>query len=335
MDACSVGCARDGWSNSVSPRVRLLIVGLGRQGHRHVRAALACSRISEVLTADPMTQGIPGIRHFDSAESALTQGSPNAVIVAVPTELHAAVAMGTLARGLPTLVEKPLAARTDDAAKMLEFATAQKVTLFVGHVERFNPVVRLVSEMLKQGRLGQPLSLAFRRVGLPPMNKPKVDVVHDLGVHDIDVFAFLAKQPVRLAGAVGWPDGLTEAAHLLLRAGDVTGSVQCNWRTPVRVRDFTVTTDTAYVEANYTTQRVEVFEPSDPADFEEFAAFQSHYGLAHSTTIEARPAEPLIEQINAFTASVEGALDPQLATGYQGLEALAIADEAERIIKRA
>ena len=212
---------------------------------------------------------------------------------------------------------------------LAKLAIAEGVLVAVGHVERFNPCVQLVRAMLAKGSLGRPVACSFRRVGLPPANRPGHDVIHDLAVHDIDVFNVLVGPP-ELVGASGWAgfDGLVESAHVLLRSGEVHGMVEVNWRTPVRLRSFTVTTEECLVQVDYTTQSVEVVEASQVQDFDEFASFQSHYGAARRTMLEARVAEPLAEQLGAFVSAARGEPRPELATLRDGALAVDVASRA-------
>ncbi|MBV9040950.1 MAG: Gfo/Idh/MocA family oxidoreductase [Acidimicrobiia bacterium] len=312
---------------------RLMVVGLGRQGHRHVRAAGQLPDVDVVATVDPVSSPVDPIPNFGSVDEALDRLRVDAAIVATPSSLHAAVGRQLLEAGVPTLIEKPIAGTVEEARDLVKLAEARSVLLATGHVERFNPAVRLVHGLLAQGRLGRPVAFSFRRVGLPPPSPVDVSVVHDLAVHDIDVLALLAGAAPELAGASGWPaTGPIESAHILLLAGGTQGLVEVNWKTPVRLRHFTITTETLYVEANYTTQRVELIEASDPAEFVGFEEFQSHYGSARRVQLEARPAEPLVLELTEFVAAVRGEGLGALATGADGLRALEIAEEAvERI----
>jgi predicted dehydrogenase len=287
-----------------------------------------------VATVDPRAEGRGEVPHFRSVEEAVAQVGIDAAIVATPTEMHACHAQSLVDAGVATLVEKPLAARLVDAVNLERAAARAGVLLAVGYVERFNPAVGVIRAMLRKGTLGTPIAISFRRLGLPPVDPSRVGVVHDLAVHDVDIFGLLAGADAELRGASGWPSGqVVESAHLLLEAGGVHGAVQVNWRTPVRIREFTVTTDQCYVEANYTTQKVDVVEPSVVEDFEEFSDFQSHYGSARRTQLELRQAEPLAEQLEAFVAAVQGREAPLLALARDGVESLRLADEASRRIE--
>lgn len=314
------------------PQVRLAVVGLGRQGRRHCHTARRDQNVELVATVDPTVSAdaAEGVTHVSSLAqlSALAGGPPDAVIVATPPETHVAVGTEALRAGYATMVEKPLAPTGPDAELLVHAAELALRPLFVGHVERFNPAVQLVRAMLEAGTLGRPIAMSFRRVGLPPASTPKINVVHDLAVHDIDVFSVLAGRP-DLTAASRWPSiGLVESAFLLLQSGDVAATIDVNWRTPVRVRQFTVTTDECYVEVNYTSQSVEVVRATAVAEFDDFAEFRSHYGTAHRTALELRPAEPLAEQLSAFVRALRGQPDHGLATGQDGVRAVAIADAA-------
>lgn len=315
-------------------KVKLLIVGLGAQGRRHARVAANTGAAQVVATVDPIAEGFPGTPHFANVADALAALSgddrPEAAVVATTINTHASIGIELMEAGLAVLVEKPMVASVEEGEALLAVAERTGMLLAVGQVERFNPSVQLVRAMLADGSLGEPVACSFRRVGLHPPTLPDLDVIHDLAVHDIDVFSVLAGAPPVLAGASGWTgsNGLIESAHVLLQAGSVHGLVEVNWRTPVRLRSFTVTTDTCFVQADYTTQVVEVVQASTEEDLQEFAAFRSHYGAARRTQIEARVAEPLAEQMVEFAAAVRGGEHPNLADGAAGLRTVAIAGAA-------
>lgn len=312
----------------------VLLIGLGVQGRRHARVIERATGGHLAATVDPASAGLPGVAHFRSVEDALSRIRVDAAVVATPIASHRPLAAALLERGIPTLVEKPLAASAADAGALVELSERTGTLLAVGHVERFNPCVQLVAAMLAKGTIGRPVACSFRRVGLPPARPPDFDVVSDLAVHDLDAFSVLVPGSTTLAGASGWhgPGGLVESAHLLTVRQDVHALIEVNWRTPVRLRRFTVTTDECLVEVDYTTQAVDVVEASEVADLEEFGAFRSHYGAARRTHLEGRVAEPLADQDAAFLSAVGGEPVPGLALGTDGLAAVRVAEEASAAI---
>ena len=89
------------------------------------------------------------------------------------------------------LVEKPIAATSSEGEQLARAAESTGLVLAVGHIERFNPAVRRLHELIEEGALGRITSCVARRVGVMPPRVRDADIVVDLAVHDIDVFDYL------------------------------------------------------------------------------------------------------------------------------------------------
>ena len=74
-------------------------------------------------------------------------GKVDAVSIAVPTVLHREVAGAFLSRGIPALVEKPLASSLAEAESLVSLAKAAGAILQVGHIERFNPALQALGQL--------------------------------------------------------------------------------------------------------------------------------------------------------------------------------------------
>ncbi|EDP64203.1 putative oxidoreductase [alpha proteobacterium BAL199] len=85
----------------------------------------------------------------------LDRERPDGVIVAAPNQLHLAVGLACVERGIPALVEKPLADTLDAGAELVLAAEAKGVPLLVGHHRRYNPMVEATREILARGELGR------------------------------------------------------------------------------------------------------------------------------------------------------------------------------------
>ena len=136
--------------------------------------------------------------HGVAARSSLDDlaGDCEAVVLAVPTAVHAEVGVDLLARGLHLLVEKPIGASLVDADRLLE--SAGDTVLAVGHVEFYNPAV--------QALLGLGLAPGFveiqRRAGFSPRSLD-IDVVLDVMIHDLQILHALDSSPVAEIRATG------------------------------------------------------------------------------------------------------------------------------------
>jgi predicted dehydrogenase len=119
---------------------------------------------------------------------------PDFVVVASPTALHVEQALPWLERGLPCLVEKPLAPSLAQAA-----ALAPYPQLMCGHIERYNPAVRALRERLS----GQAAFLQAERIAPWSGRGLDMDVLADLMVHDLDLARLFLGEPLRELRAVG------------------------------------------------------------------------------------------------------------------------------------
>ena len=105
-----------------------------------------------------------------------------------------------MAAGVDLLIEKPLAASLEDADEIAGLARRLGCVVQVGHLERFNPAVRAVRELLNR-----PMFFEVHRLSVFTPRSLDVDVVLDLMIHDLDIVLKLVGQPVREVRAVGLP----------------------------------------------------------------------------------------------------------------------------------
>jgi len=184
-------------------KVRVAVVGVGHFGRNHARVYAGMNGVELVAVADPN-----GERCGAVAEQYKTLGVPDhrqvgevdAVSIAVPTSRHADVACWFLERGIPVLVEKPLADSVAAAERIVDTAHRNGTFVGVGHVERFNPVVVAATE------LGiRPIFIECHRLNPFSFRATDVGVVLDLMIHDLDVILHFVGSRVERVDAVGVP----------------------------------------------------------------------------------------------------------------------------------
>ncbi|MFZ4572912.1 MAG: Gfo/Idh/MocA family oxidoreductase [Phycisphaerales bacterium] len=189
--------------------VRCGVVGVGRMGRHHARVysqLAGCELVGVVDSSQARRAEICGqfnCRGFETVQQLLDAGV-DAVSVAVPTTFHHATAEPLLTAGVACLIEKPLAGDVETAKKLKDLAESTGCCLMVGHIERFNPVMRA---MQKAAATGAPIVPRFMQVvRVSPMSFRSVDVgvVMDMMIHDIDVVLMLmgGREPdyIRAAG---------------------------------------------------------------------------------------------------------------------------------------
>jgi predicted dehydrogenase len=137
-------------------------------------------------------------------EADLLAAGVDAVSIAVPTTWHLDAAQPFLEKGIACLIEKPLAGDTATALKLKQLAEQSGAALMVGHIERFNPVMRAMQKAAAEGPAIVPRFMQVIRVSPMTFRSVDVGVVMDMMIHDIDVVLMLmgGREPdyIRAAG---------------------------------------------------------------------------------------------------------------------------------------
>lgn len=171
--------------------VRVAVIGAGHFGRFHAQKVAAAAGATLVGIHD---------RHGDRAAAVAAElGAPvlpsleaaidaaEAVIVATPTDAHAAIATAALAAGRHVLVEKPITATLAEADALVALAREKGCVLQVGHLERFSAARGAITR-----HISRPLAMECVRVAPFRPRGLEVSVVLDLMIHDIDLVLMLA-----------------------------------------------------------------------------------------------------------------------------------------------
>jgi UDP-N-acetylglucosamine 3-dehydrogenase len=250
----------------VADPLRIAVIGLGAMGTNHARVLAALPDAELVAVADSdrarldaLSSGRP-LRAYEDYARLLDEEQPQAVTIAVPTRLHAEVAIACIERRVAVLIEKPLAASIDGGERIRAAAESSGVPLMVGHVERFNPAVEELAGRLREGTLGRVYQGRTRRVGPFYPRERDVGVVYDLATHDIDVLRMLLGCEVEQVQAEvvrGVRTEFDDAIAGLLRFEDGTIAViEANWLSPVKLRELSVFGERGMCAVDYLTQTV-------------------------------------------------------------------------------
>jgi UDP-N-acetylglucosamine 3-dehydrogenase len=310
------------------------VVGAGNMGRHHARnyARLEDASLRAIVDRDlERARSLAdryGAAAFTDVEEML-RATPDVVAasVAVPTSLHAEVAGSLLSEGKHVLVEKPIAPTVEEADRLIDLAAENSVVLAVGHVERFNPAVRELKHLIDDGRMGSPLSLVARRVGLMAPQIRDANVIVDLAVHDIDIFCYLldAESPDELycnAGRAIAADRF-DFADISIRFGSVSCFLQVNWVTPVKIRSLAFTGTEGYAQLEYVTQKLEYYRGAHMQEPDSFAELEA-LSEQSPELIVFEHAEPLERELRAFIAAAQGEAG-ETVTGKEAKRSMEIA----------
>lgn len=122
----------------------------------------------------------------------------DAVSIVVPTQQHFAIARDCLAAGKHVLLEKPMTTTVAEAKELVALAKKNQVILQIGHLERFNPAILAVADIIQQ-----PMFIESARVAPFNPRGADVSVVMDLMIHDIDIILEIVNSPVTHIDAKG------------------------------------------------------------------------------------------------------------------------------------
>lgn len=327
--------------------VRVAVIGVGAWGRNHARVYHQLPQAQLVAVADAN-----GARAAEVAAPLGTRavsdyhellGEVDAVSVAVPTALHYEVAREFLEAGVAVLLEKPMTRTVAEADELIALAAARHVPLQVGHIERFNPVIRAMAELditpkfIECQRLS-PLSLRVQDVG----------VVFDLMIHDLDVVLHLVQAPIRKVDAVAVAV-LSEHedianARILFQTGCVA-NLTASRMALRKVRRIRIFSPDSYISLDYDRKRGELYKaspllrglrfPIAGVKAETIADLRTvKFGdLLTIKEIEMDDAEPLRLELESFLTSVGQGTPPEVP-GDEGRRAIAAAERVLDAIRQ-
>jgi predicted dehydrogenase len=226
--------------------IRIGVIGYGYWGPNLVRNFMAApgsavTRVCDLRKERLSTLGklYPGMKTCSDSSALINDPQIDAVVIATPVTSHFELAMSALKAGKHVLVEKPLAARSDQARKLVDEAAARNLVLLVDHTFVYTDAVRKIRELIASGQLGEIYYYDAVRVNLG-LFQHDVNVIWDLAIHDLSIIDHvLPSKPVAVSatGISHVPGQPENVAYItLFFAGAQIAHVHVNWLTPVKVR---------------------------------------------------------------------------------------------------
>lgn len=182
-------------------QIRVAVIGAGAFGRNHVRVVSQLPDVSLAAVVDLDLERAQQIAKehncpaFRNVEEVI--GSIDAAIVSTPTVTHEATTVRLLEAGIDVLVEKPIASSSAAGERLGRLAQERGRILQAGHLERFNPAVVALEQVLTI-----PLFFEIHRLSVFTPRSLDIDVVLDLMIHDLDiVLSFTREQPAEIRAA--------------------------------------------------------------------------------------------------------------------------------------
>jgi predicted dehydrogenase len=316
--------------------LRVAVIGTGYMGENHLRNLHRMRDVELVAVVDVNEQAAQAAatryqcEAFSRVEDVIDRA--DIATVATPSVHHADIGVFLLRNGIHCLVEKPLAVDTEGCLALIEAAEESGMVLLPGHVERFNPAVQQLRNILS----GKAVVSAFEARRLSAVQRVvDIDVVLDLMIHDLDIVLSLIRSPLVNVHAdgvhVGEHVGSDYVVATLSFADGSLATLIASRMTQHRIRELYVTTDFGFISLDYSTQNLSVHRKSYETPMPSLNSEVGGYTMELATErVLVRAAEPLLVELQHFVEAVHKreALE---VTGTQALETLQVAWDIARI----
>lgn len=190
--------------NPGSKKIRVGVIGVGYLGKFHAEKYAGMDHVALVGVVDIQRSKAEhvavelGTRAYTRFEDLF--GKVDAVSVVVPTSAHFSVGKAFLDQGIDVMMEKPMATCLEEADTLIHAAESQGRVLQIGHLERFNPAVEALPDIVDH-----PMFIESHRLSIFRNRSTDVSVVLDLMIHDIDIILSFVKADVKSIHAAGIP----------------------------------------------------------------------------------------------------------------------------------
>jgi predicted dehydrogenase len=288
--------------------LKVLVVGLGGIGQRHVRnlrsltgddlqlTAYRVRRTTPLLTDTLGVEASEGVEQkyrietVDSLGEALAD-RPDAVLVCNPTSLHLGVAQAAADAGCHLFIEKPLADELDGVDRLIATVEQNKLVALVAYQWRFHPLLQRVKQVLDEGALGA-IAAVEAHIGeyLPLWHKYEdyrsmYASRRDQGggviltqIHEMDYLLWLFGAPSRVVAMGGRRSSLEidveDTASILMDIGGVPVTLHQDYLQNPPRRTLQVVGDLGKLVADLLAPRLTVFREGKLVEEATFEGFQ-------------------------------------------------------------
>lgn len=229
-----------------TPSPRIAVVGCGYWGSNHARTLAEIGALCAVADRHEDRAGALADQHgvkTVSIDDLLNDGEIDGLVLALPPQYHADMAIAALEAGKHVLVEKPIALSIADARRVVDAASKRPdLVAMTGHVLRFHPAFEALENLVAAGELGTVRYIHSHRVGLGKFHAEN-DALWDIAPHDLSlILALTGEKPVSVRGVgSAMLNRLSDFAHLHLQfPGGVRSHVFTSRLNPYRERKLTV-----------------------------------------------------------------------------------------------
>jgi len=311
------------------------VVGAGHLGKHHIKHLSNHSGVEFVGVFDINTESLKNIcsefsvNALQSIEETIS--CCDAVHIVTPTNTHFDIAKKFLEHKKDVFIEKPITNTVEEALSLINLAKKNGCIIQVGHIERFNPTINRLKELVDN-----PHYIEIERLAPFQARGTEVPVVLDLMVHDIDLILEMVDSPlenVQASGAKMMSDSIDLAhAHIKFENGVVanlkSSRISQNYVRKIRTyqKNFYSITDLMIPQIElYGLERHNMF--SEKLRSQEVET-NSGVKTLHYEKFVPENKDALLEEINDFVHCINTRSKPNV-DGQAGAKALEIALQIE------
>lgn len=321
--------------------LRIAVIGAGHLGRIHAKLLGQVNGAKLVAVSDPFAEARAnaaeqfGVPTYADYKDLIDQ--VNAAVIAAPTDLHAEIASDLLKAGKHVLVEKPVTIHGEDARRLALVASSRRLTLQVGHVERFNPAFTALDNLAADVKY-----VEATRASSFPGRCLDVGVVMDLMIHDLDLVLSMTDSPVSSIAASGLSviSNHEDIAETRIEFGcGLVANLKTSRISPEPARRMTVFGSNGYADIDFGRPALSVVRPCDTVVNRTFdLATETENPLGYSDqlfssrlrceTLELEPRNAILDELHDFVISIQTGISPAV-DGAAGARAV---DLAERVL---
>ncbi|TMH09452.1 MAG: Gfo/Idh/MocA family oxidoreductase [Betaproteobacteria bacterium] len=229
--------------------IRTAMVGLGKMGLSHLAILRAHPQLDLVAGCDStayltdILSKYSGLKCHADFDRMLEQEQLDAIVIATPSKLHAAMVEKALNRGLHVFCEKPFVLDVRDGERLVSLAESKGLVNQVGYHYRFVGAFKEAARIVKSGALGTVHHVRAEAYG-PVVLRPKGGTwrsaksegggaLYDYACHAVDLVNFVAGPPASVGGVVRhgvFSQDVDDEVYCTLHyANGASGQLCVNW----------------------------------------------------------------------------------------------------------
>jgi UDP-N-acetylglucosamine 3-dehydrogenase len=303
----------------VNPKFKLAVIGVGGWGKNHVRVLHDLGVLGAICDIDTTRSKemarTYNVNSYSSIDEMLDRESRlDACLVCTPTRSHCIIAKKIMEKGISVFVEKPLSFSSRECEELIEWTKRKKVILTSGYIERFNPAVQDVKEIIENKTYGDLLMMEFHRENRMPIHVNDVGIIYDTSVHDIDtaMFLFNDRPNVVFARAGKKIHSYEDFATIMLGFSDQkVAIIASNWITPKKVRRFSAVCMDGIITGDFISQEIKIDQ-------------------GKATIIPRRQnfQEPLVLELKSFLDAIDGKISKPFVSAVDATNVTKVAEAA-------